>query len=291
MYTVYEAIRFSGLVAYRQFAPWKETKDTALPSNWLMTWSLMIRPSLFQFILFKKLESLPSCTSGTICFNASMVPTLPNRATEPSGWWQIHPNPWKNTGGDEWKYIWGQISVRWNLCPNPCFAQVFSTHYLVSLVTLVGFLPSPHLDKNLNFPHPVQNRFNNIQEAFSVVTLGHKLGIEVPSSVLHQQKHAAYQVITPFEHAVGILWLKCLFQSSAKHSLQTFAIILRVDSSIYDISSGFPGAHGDLPFDLPLISASSAVRTNGVCGFFQGHPCICDVGTINIDLMRAAERL
>lgn len=240
MYTVYEAIRFSGLVAYRQFAPWKETKDTALPSNWLMTWSLMIRPSLFQFILFKKLESLPSCTSGTICFNASMVPTLPNRATEPSGWWQIHPNPWKNTGGDEWKYIWGQISVRWNLCPNPCFAQVFSTHYLVSLVTLVGFLPSPHLDKNLNFPHPVQNRFNNIQEAFSVVTLGHKLGIEVPSSVLHQQKHAAYQVITPFEHAVGILWLKCLFQSSAKHSLQTFAIILRVDSSICDIFSGSP---------------------------------------------------
>ena len=140
---------------------------------------------------------------------------------------------------------WMEIYLRPNKCalkfvPKSLFCSGIQYPLFSKFSNFSGFSSFPPSWQKLEFPHPVQNRFNNIQEAFSVVTLGHKLGIEVPSSVLHQQKHAAYQVITPFEHAVGILWLKCLFQSSAKHSLQTFAIILRVDSSIYDIFSGSP---------------------------------------------------
>ena len=251
-----------------------------------MTWSLML-PLLFQFILFKKLESLPSCTSGTICFNASMVPTLPNRATEPSGCWQIHPNPWKNTGGDEWKYIWGQISVRWNLCPNPCFAQVFRSHCLVSLVILVGFLPSPHFDKNLNFPHPVQNRFKmhsvSSHLATNLVSKFHR--VSCANKTCSLSGHFSFR--TCLGHPLAQMPVPKLSKTQSATIRNHFTCWFIYIWHIF----GFPGAHGDLPFDLPLIPAASAVRTNGVCGFFQGHPCICDVGTINIDLMRAAERL
>ena len=76
-----------------------------------------------------------------------------------------------------------------------------------------------------------------------------------------------------------------------KHS-QSF---LRVDSSISDIFSDIFGFPPELMvtyhLTFPSFQLHQPVRTDGVCGFFQGHPCICDVGTVNIDLTRAAERI
>lgn len=204
-----------------------------------MTWSLML-PLLFQFILFKKLESLPSCTSGTICFNASMVPTLPNRATEPSGWWQIRPNPWKNTGGDEWKYIWGQISVRWNLCPNPCFAQVFSTHSLVSLVTLVGFLPSPHFDKNLNSCTQSKTDSRGIQCRHTWPQTWYRSSIECPASTKTCSLSGHFSFRTCLGHPLAQMPVPKLSKTQSANIRNRFYVLIHLYLTYFRIFSGFP---------------------------------------------------
>ena len=119
----------------------------------------------------------------------------------------------------------------------------------------MGFLPSPHFDKNLNFPHPVQNRFKrhsvSSHLATNLVSKFHRVSCVNKRCSL--SGHFSFR--TCLGHPLAQIPVPKLSKTQFTNIRNPFCVLIHLYLTYFRIFSGFPGAHGDLPFDLPLISS------------------------------------